>query len=260
MPYRGAGLGKGLSLRVRRFQHVVWPPHGTFRNQNASFESLIAVSNPESFIDEVTEEVRRDRLFRLFRRYGWIGVLLVVGVVGGTAYNEWAKAREAARAQAFGDALLDALDTGGSAERREALSAITADGAQRALLQLVLATDPTEDKAATLAALTALAADATQPQSFRDLATLRLVIVAGTDMTVSERRAALDGISAPGRAFRTLALEQSAYLSIEEGKPAEAISALRALTSDQEAPMGLRQRAEQMIVALGGDATGANGG
>lgn len=218
------------------------------------------MSNPDSFIDEVTEEVRRDRLFAIFRKYGWIGAVLVIGVVGGTAYNEWSKAQSAAQAQAFGDALLDALDTGGTGERRAALSSIQAGGSQQALLQLVLASDPEEDKAATLAALTALAGDASQPQSLRDLAVLRRVIVAGPEMTVSERRAALDGIAAPGRAFRTLALEQAAYLSVEEGKTAEAITALRALTTDQEAPAGLRQRAEQMIVALGGDAAGASGG
>lgn len=255
-----AGLGKGLRLRVRQSQVTGGRQYGACPGKIASFESQIAVSNPESFIDEVTEEVRRDRLFALFRKYGWIGALLVIGVVGGTAYNEWSKARAAANAQAFGDALLDALDTGGTEERRAALSAITATGSQQALLQLVLASDPEQDKAATLAALTALAGDASQPQSLRDLAVLRRVIVAGSDMSVSERRAALDGISAPGRAFRTLALEQSAYLSVEEGKIAEAITALRALTTDQEAPAGLRQRAEQMIVALGGDAAGASGG
>lgn len=47
------------------------------------------MSNPDSFIDEVTDEVRRDRLFATFRKYGWIGGLLVALIVGGAAYNEW---------------------------------------------------------------------------------------------------------------------------------------------------------------------------
>jgi len=46
-------------------------------------EKAKALSNPDSFIDEVTEEVRRDRLFRLFRKYGWIGVVIILGLVGG---------------------------------------------------------------------------------------------------------------------------------------------------------------------------------
>jgi hypothetical protein len=218
----------------------------------APFERPIAVSNPESFIDEVTEEVRRDRLFAIFRKYGWIGVVLVLGVVGGTAYNEWSKAKETARAQAFGDAVLEALDTGGTDERRAALSGIDSDGAQKAVLNLLLASDPAENRGETLAALAALATDGSQPQSYRDLAVLRRVIIVGAEETVADRRAALDPIAAAGLAFRPLALEQLAYLLIEEGKTEEAIAALRALTSEQDAPAGLRRRAEQVIIALGG--------
>ena len=79
------------------------------------------MSNPDSFIDEVTEEVRRDRLFAMFRKYGWIGILAVVVVVGGAAWNEWQKARAEARAEAFGDALLDAFDLGGAEEDRKSV-------------------------------------------------------------------------------------------------------------------------------------------
>ena len=42
------------------------------------------MSDTDSFIDEVSEEIRREKLFKTFRKYGWIGVALVVLVVGGT--------------------------------------------------------------------------------------------------------------------------------------------------------------------------------
>lgn len=211
------------------------------------------MSNPENFIQEVTEEVRRDRLYAYFRKYGWIPALIVVGVVAGTGWTEWSKARNAAQAQAFGDAVLDALDLGGAAERREALAAAPVSGTQQAVLSLLLASDPTEDRAASLAALEQLAADASQPQSYRDLAVVRRVILAGADLPLAERRAALDPVAAPGRPFRPLALEQLAYLLVEEGRTEEAIAALQVLSQDQQAPAGLRGRAGQMIVALGGE-------
>lgn len=210
------------------------------------------MSNPDSFINEVTEEVRRDRLFALLRKYGWIGGVLVLAIVGGAAWNEWQKAQHVARAEAFGDAMLDALDLGGSAERREAMSTVPATDAQIALRSLMVASDPAEDKAATLAALDALIADATQPEIYRDMAQLRRVMVAGADLPLADRRAALEAISAPGRAFRTLAAEQLAYLLIEEGNTEAAIAALSALMQDQEATQGLRGRAAQIITALGG--------
>ncbi|NBE08736.1 hypothetical protein [Paragemmobacter ruber] len=215
------------------------------------------MSNPDSFIDEVTEEVRRDRLFALFRKYGWIGLVVVLGIVGGAGWTEWQRAQATAKAEAFGDAVLDALDLGAPAERVAALGTIPADGEQAAVLRLLLASDPVGDRAATLTALEALAADESQPPSYRDLAVLRRVVVAGADLPLAERRAALDPIAAPGRPYRTMALEQLAYLLVEEGRDAEAITALTALISDQEAPGGVRSRAQEMIVALGGDPAAA---
>ena len=210
------------------------------------------MSNNESFIDEVTEEVRRDRLFAMFRKYGWIGVVLVLGVVGGAAYTEWQKARAEARAQGFGDAVLDAMDLGAPEDRRTAIAAIPADGTEISLKALMLAADPVTDKAGALAALDGLIADKTQPQLYRDLASLRRVIAAGSDMPLADRRAALTAIAGPGAPFRPLAAEQLAYLLVEEGKSDEAIAAFSAVMQDQDAPQGLRARAGQMITALGG--------
>jgi hypothetical protein len=211
------------------------------------------LSNPESFIDEVTEEVRRDKLFRTFRKYGWIGIVLVLAVVGGSAWNEWRKAQDAARAEAFGDAVSSALDLPDAPARRAALATVSADGAQAAVLQLILASDPEKDVPATLAALDGVIADQGQPEIYRDLATLRRVVVAGDAMPLADRRAALEGIAVAGRPFRVLADEQLAYLLLEEGKADEAITALTALAQDQEASSALRGRAAQVIVALGGE-------
>lgn len=214
------------------------------------------MSNPESFIDEVTEEVRRDRLFATFRKYGWIAIMLVALIVGGAAYTEWKKASHAAQAKVFGDSLLTALDENNPEARRKALADVAGaangvpDGV--AIQKLLLASDPAGDKAGTLAALDAVANDAAISQTYRDLAVLRRVILAGADMDIAARRAALDPLAVPGRPFRTLAQEQLAYLSVEAKDTDAAITLLRAISTDQEAPTGLRQRANQMIEALGG--------
>ena len=210
------------------------------------------MSNPESFVDEVTDAVRRDRLFAAFRKYGWIGVVVVLAIVGGAAYNEWQKATAATRAEAFGDAALGALDKADADERLTALAAIGADGDQRAVQALLQAANPDVDKAVALAALDGLAADSTLAQVYRDLAVVRRVALAGADQPLADRRAALQSVAAPGRAFRTLAEEQMAYLLIEEGDTAAALTALTALVQDQEAPAAMRRRLGEVITALGG--------
>jgi len=208
------------------------------------------MSNPDSFIDEVTEELRRDRLFAAFRKYGWIGGLVVVLIVGGAAWREYGLSREAARAQAFGDGLIDALDMGDAAARDAALQALAATGGQNALKTLVQTSDLEADKGAALTALAALEADTSQPQLYRDLASLRRVLLAGGDLPLDQRRSLLEGIKARG--FGILAREQLAYLLIEEGKADEAIAALTTLIQEQGAPQGLIARASAAILALGG--------
>ena len=210
------------------------------------------MSNSESFIDEVTEEVRRDRLFALMRRYGWIGILMVLAIVGGAAVREYRIEQHRTEAEAFGDAVSTALDQNDASQRRAALAAVPASGQRAAVLGLLLASDPQTDRVATLAALEKVAADGSLPSTYRDLALLRRVIVAGADLSVADRRAMLDSIAVPGRPFRTLAVEQSAMLSVEAGDVDAAIKTLDALRQDQESTPGLRRRAEQVIVALGG--------
>lgn len=210
------------------------------------------MSETDSFIDEVSEEVRRDRLFALFRKYGWIAGVVIVGIVGGTGWTQWQLARETAAAEAFGDATLDALDLGSPEDRIAALRALPAAGGQGALVNLLLAADPLADRQTALEALRALGADASEPEIYRDLANLRLVLIAGTEMPLAERRGILQTMAGAGRPYRVLALEQLAYLSVEEGDRIAAIAALVALMSDQEATAAMKERLRQVITALGG--------
>ena len=73
------------------------------------------MSNTDSFIDEVSEEVRRDRLFKVYKKYGWILVVLVVAIVGGAAWNEYSKANRIAQSEAAGRALQAANEAGDAA-------------------------------------------------------------------------------------------------------------------------------------------------
>ena len=68
------------------------------------------MSESDSFIEEVTEEVRRDQLFGMMKRYGWIAVLVVLALVGGTAWREFSQARDTARAEALAGPIMTEAD------------------------------------------------------------------------------------------------------------------------------------------------------
>jgi len=217
------------------------------------------VSNPDSFIDEVNEELKRDRLFAAFRKYGWIAIVAVVGLVGGAAWNEWSKSQATARAQAFGDAVIAALQPEDTAARRAALDALAADqAADRAragIVRLLAAAEALEagERAQALAMLAAVAEDAALPVSYRQLATLKRVVAAGPeDIPLAQRQALIAPLAAPGGAFRPLALEQQALLLLEAGDREGALNGLTALLSEPDLSQGLQSRVLQLIVILGG--------
>jgi len=220
------------------------------------------VSDTDSFIDEVTEEVRRDRLFALMRRYGWIAVIVVLLIVGGTAWIEWRKAQARETAQGFGDALMEGLSAGASDARAAALSSVKAPNpgaaAIRDLLAAAEAMETTPQEAASR--LLALAdSDGVEPV-YRQIAILKAVAMPGSGLSVEERRARLEGLALSDGLARLLAKEQLALIDAETGDTEGALERLQAVAVDAQATPGLRRRASQVIVALGGELPGSGQG
>lgn len=212
------------------------------------------MSDTDSFIDEVTEEVRRDKLFAQMRKYGWIGVVVVLGIVGGTAYREYANAKSSAAAQAFGDSILVALEADEPQARIDALRAVEApnDGG-RAVLDMLVAAELASDQqdASATETLRAVAANSAAPQIYRQIANYKALARGGTGLSVEERRIELEALAASS-ALRLLAEEQLALLDVETGNAEAAVDRLQAILNDAEVSSGLRRRASQLIVALGG--------
>ena len=201
----------------------------------------------DTFIDEVTEELRRDRLYGAMRRYGWIVVLVIVAVVGFTAWREYSAAQDRAAAQAWGDAILTAeaendpaavlaVDPRGSAGR-QALTGLLAAGAQ---------TDP-DARAQAMQGV----ADAQPDSVLGELAQLKLVMAQGAQMDAAERDAILTRLSRAGAPFELLALEQKAVALIGAGRPEDAITLIRQIQDKDGLTEALRRRLSEMMIALG---------
>jgi hypothetical protein len=213
------------------------------------------VSDRDSFIDEVADEIRRDRLFALMRRYGWIPILVVVLIVGGAAWNEYRKAQQTAQARAFGDAILTALEAPEPAGRIDALQAIEAPGADAgAVLQLLMASEQAAagDPEAAVSRLRGLSDEAGIAPVYRQIASYKALTRGADLLPLAERRAGFEALSTPGQPLRLLAEEQLALIEIETGEDAAARERLQRVLADSEVTAGLRRRAAQLIVALGG--------
>jgi len=209
------------------------------------------MANTDSFIEEVNEELRRDRLYRLFRKWGWLPILIILIIVGGAAWREYRIAQDRAEAEAFGDAVITALDQDQAEARISGLEAVDATGqAAQMLVTLLLAAEQADGETAAQAAadLRALAARGDVPPRYADLAVLKAHLLAPRDSDAA--MADLTQIARPGRPYRPLAMEQQALLQIEAGNREAAVETLRLLEEDSQTTSGLQQRASQLIVAL----------
>lgn len=214
------------------------------------------MSDTDGFIEEVTEEVRKDQLFGYFKKYGWIAGAVIVLAVGGAAYSEWSKSKAASVAQARGDAIASALAKENPADQIAALDELSADaGASFAILALQKAALQVENdqKEAALTTLDSLAASDTVETIYRDMAMFKALMLRGKDAEPAARMAALDQLAIPGNPFRPLALEQMAVAKLDADDTAGAIELLQGLLEESEVSAGIQQRATQLLVSLGGE-------
>lgn len=206
----------------------------------------------DSFIDEVTDDLRRDRLFRAFRRFGWIAVLAIVALVGSAAWREYSRNRDEKAAQAWGDAVLAAQQ---APDQVAALSGIDADGSTgRALITQMLAAGAEADAGLTQKAAdrleTAAATVASDP-ILHDLALLKAVMLAGTSMDAAQRDSILSQLSKPGAPYELLALEQKAIALIGADRKDDAVVLIRQIQQKDGLSEPLRRRLGEMMITLG---------
>ncbi|WP_420863808.1 hypothetical protein [Algirhabdus cladophorae] len=212
------------------------------------------MSETESFIEEVSEEVRRDKLYAAMRRYGWIVAALVILLVGGASYNEYRKSVAASQAQDLGDAVLAAMNAEDPQTRITSLAEVQSDNEGMVVVQLLRAAELSQaDRTDEAVALYDIVAQNAEVEPlYRDLAQLKKLALQAETADLETRRAGYVALAAPGSAYRLLAEEQLALLDIEEGQTDPAIERLQQILADGEVTGGLRRRASQLIVALGG--------
>ena len=213
------------------------------------------MSDTDSFITEVSEEVRKDQLFGYLKKYGWIAITLIFVLVGGAAYSEWTKAQDRAASQAAGDALLDALEQDDIAARAIALAEVTSDGPAAAVSGLLTAAAQQNagDLAGAKATLDGLATNDVIPQAYRDVAVFKSAMIDVEGIGSAERRDLLQSLATPGLPYRLLAMEQIAIMNVASDDTDAAVAGLQAILEDAAVSRGLRDRAQTLMVALGAE-------
>jgi hypothetical protein len=207
---------------------------------------------------EIDEELRYDKLLRVWRRHRIAIIVAIAGLILGTAgyvgWKDYSEKQALARAQAF-QVALDLVAQPDDATALAALDRVTegSDGyAALARLQKAAVEMRSGNTAGAIAIYDALAADSSIEKTFRDLATLLLALNALDTGEPDELIARLAPLTADANAWRYSAREVTALLRLRKGDTAGARELLTALSADSAAPQGVRSRAAELLAGLEG--------
>jgi hypothetical protein len=214
------------------------------------------VSDTDSFIEEVSEEVRRDRLYNFFRKYAWVGVLTVLIIVGGTAFLEFKKATAKSKAEEVGSAVMKALEGSDEKERAKLLANIEVTNPEvKSIVAMLKAAEETtlQNYAAASKSLKAISEDLSTAQIYRDIAEFKFLLLSHDRIEDSLLLTGFEELASAGNPFRLLAEEQIAILKLKNRENDAAVAKLRSILEDAELTDTIRQRVTQLLISLGID-------
>ena len=200
----------------------------------------------ESFIQEVSDEVRRDRLFRLFRKYGWLAIFLLLLIVGGAGINEWKKNKDKVAAELNGDELTKVLknfsDTFNSKPYLSYLD-LSLPGKPLAVLNPTFLGSEInlQEK---IDNLEEVASNLELPIALRDLALLYRFHLLQEDF--ESRMDALNILSGPDRPYRLLAIESKIDLLLSKNLLKEALNEVSLLESELTSSSAIKNRIQNL--------------
>jgi hypothetical protein len=208
--------------------------------------------------NEVDEEVRREKLRKLWDRYQILIVgaaVLIVVLVGGWRGYEWWEARRSAEAGGAFQAAMILSSEGKHADAEASFAKVAEQGGAgyRDLARMQAASEIAQrDPKAAVAAYDALAADARVSETMRDLAAIRSGFLLVDTAPYDDLRRRLEPAAGPERPFRNSAREMLALSALRANDNATARKWVDQIVTDVAAPAALRQRV-QMLMALAAD-------
>jgi hypothetical protein len=215
------------------------------------------VDQKDSLAREVDEELRRERLLKLWEQYGTYLIAAVVVILAGIAAYKYVETRRARAAEAAGARLaLAGRETAENkqAEAHKTLEEIAAAGpkgyATLARLRLAASRREVGNTKDAVSAYEAVAKEGGIDPLLADYARLQAAMLRldSADWTEMENR--LTGLAADGNAWRHGARELLALAAQKAGKIADAREEYQRLLSDPGTPPGIAGRARVMMSML----------
>jgi len=206
--------------------------------------------------NEVDEEVRRDQLRKLWEKYSFLiiaVVILIIASVGGWRGYQYLEGKKAAEAGAAFDKAVELSEANKHAEAEAAFAdlAAKAPSGYRVLARLRMAAEVVNrDPQAAAKLFDEIAADRNVGAAEQDLARIRAAQLLLESSSYPNMKARLEAAAAPGATFRHTARELLALSAWRANDASATRQWLDLIANDGQTPPSLRSRAEALQALL----------
>jgi hypothetical protein len=218
----------------------------------------------ETFVREVDENLRRDRLRDFFRQNGaWliVGLILFLAACGGIIWYQQHREKLAEKhveqlAQIYKD-----IGTGDTAKVPQQLDDLS-DANSKAVRATAMFTRAAvaiqqNDQKAAIATFKSIADDGSLPDAYRNAALIRQTALEFDQLQPQQVIARLQPLAKAGNPWFGSAGEMTALALVKQGKPQEAGRLFAAMAKDKTVPDSIRNRSIQISGSLGVDSSAA---
>ncbi|MEP7030364.1 MAG: tetratricopeptide repeat protein [Pseudolabrys sp.] len=209
--------------------------------------------------NEVDEEVRRERLQKLWERYSIYIIalaVLIVAAIGGWRYYEYQVAQKSAAAGAAFEQAVTLSEAGKHGEAETAFSKVVTEAPDgyRVLARFRAAAELAQVKQAdAVKAYDDLAADSSLGPTWQDLAGIRASMLLVDTAPFADMRRRLDPLAEPARTYRHTARELLALSAWRSQDMTAARKYIDMIATDAETPPGTRARIDVLSGLLAAD-------
>ena len=218
----------------------------------------------ETFVREVDENLRRDRMRDFAKEYGgWLiaAVVLFLAASGGFIYwQQYKQQRSEHQVEQLAEVFktIGSGDTATASKQLDDLSQSGSKGVRATALftRGAVAIQQNNVKLA-IAKYREIAGDDGLPKAYRDAALIRQTALEFDQLQPQEVIARLQPLAQRGNPWFGTAGEMTAMALIKQGKNKEAGQLFAAIARDTSVPESLRSRAVQIAGTLGADASAA---
>jgi hypothetical protein len=222
---------------------------------------LAVTPKDDSFLREVDDELRRERVGSFMTRYGWYilgAAALLLAAIGGYI---WWQHRQTVQAGGYSEKLVQVIEQIDANNARAAAPAIDELAASNspgyrvaALFARANAQVATNAVPAAIETLKGIAADADAPQPYRDAALIRQTQLEFDSLNPGQVVQRLQPFAQAGNPWHGSAGEMLGVALMKAQRTDQAARVFEALSRDQTVPESIRARAIQMASSLGVDA------